>query len=94
MSNVEKLSIAITHDMAVIVRKAVESGDYASSSEVVRDALRDWKLKRSSQQSEVNKMRQLWQEGIESGAGRFSNMGAIKKEAQKRFSVNSFTESE
>ncbi len=31
--------------MAVIVKKAVEEGDYASTSEVVRAALRDWNRK-------------------------------------------------
>jgi antitoxin ParD1/3/4 len=45
MANVEKLSIALTAEMAAMVRQAVESGEYASSSEVVRDALRDWKVK-------------------------------------------------
>ena len=43
MANVERLSIALTPDMATIVRQAVESGDYASASEVIRDALREWK---------------------------------------------------
>mgnify|MGYP001604329124 FL=1 len=41
MSTVEKLSIALTPEMAKEVRTAVDSGEYASSSEVIRDALRD-----------------------------------------------------
>ena len=36
-----------------MVRQAVESGDYASNSEIVREALRDWKLKRALQQQDV-----------------------------------------
>ena len=35
--------------MATSVKAAVEGGDYASTSEVVREALRDWKRKRSTQ---------------------------------------------
>ena len=41
MANVEKISIALPADMATLVRNAVETGDYASSSEVIREALRD-----------------------------------------------------
>lgn len=87
MPNVEKVSIALTLDMAAVVREAVASGDYASSSEVIRDALRDWKLKRSARQSGIEHVRELWEEGTASGAGRLS-MSAIKKEARKRLAKN------
>jgi len=84
MANVEKLSIALTPEMAAIVRQCVESGEYASSSEVIREALRDWKLKRSLQQNEIAELRSLWQTGLDSGSGRFADMNAIKAEARKR----------
>lgn len=85
MAHVEKLSIALTPEMAAVVRQCVESGEYASSSEVIREALRDWKLKRSLQQNEIAELRRLWQEGLESGPGPFADMDAIKAEARKRF---------
>ena len=31
-------------DMAALVKAAMEGGDYASTSEVVSNALRDWKF--------------------------------------------------
>lgn len=86
MAHVEKLSIALTPEMAAIVRQCVESGEYASSSEVIREALRDWKYKRDFQQAEIEELRRLWKEGIESGAGRFSSVEEIKAEAKRRFS--------
>jgi antitoxin ParD1/3/4 len=46
MGKVEKISIALTDEMLVWIKKAVASGDYASSSEVIRHALRDWKGQR------------------------------------------------
>lgn len=85
MANVEKLSIALTPDMAAIVRQAVESGDYASASEVIRDALRDWKLKRAVDREMVEELRRLWQEGIDSGPAEPLDMEAIKREARARF---------
>ena len=84
MANVEKVSIALTVDMAAVVREAVASGEYASSSEVVRDALRDWKLKRSLRRTEIEHLRALWEDGLASGTGQFSDMNAIKQEARKR----------
>ena len=43
---------------------AVATGEYASSSEVVRDALRDWTHKRSLRQQGVAELRQVWQEAM------------------------------
>lgn len=84
MANVEKVSIALTPDMLTVVREAVESGDYASSSEVVREALRDWKRRRALEQKDVEALRHLWQEGLASGPGRYADMAAIKAEARRR----------
>jgi len=70
MSNVEKISIALTVDMAGGVREAVESGDYATTSEVIRDALRDWLLKRRVALLEQDALRLLIREGMDSGPGR------------------------
>jgi antitoxin ParD1/3/4 len=53
MAAIERLTITLPSDMAAVVKGAVEGGDYASSSEVVREALRDWKMKRSLQLQEL-----------------------------------------
>lgn len=84
MAHIEKLNIALTPEMAAVVRQCVESGEFASSSEVILEALRDWKLKRSLQQNEIEELRSLWQTGLESGPGRFADMSAIKAEARQR----------
>lgn len=84
MPNVEKMSIALTPEMAAAVRAAVENGEYVSSSEVVREALRDWQLRRSLHQKELEELRRLWQEGRDSGPGHHADMQAIKAEARRR----------
>jgi antitoxin ParD1/3/4 len=53
MSEIERMTITLPSDMAAVVKGAVEGGDYASSSEVVREALRDWKMKRALQLQEL-----------------------------------------
>ncbi|MGO4209374.1 type II toxin-antitoxin system ParD family antitoxin [Terriglobus sp. 2YAB30_2] len=62
MASIEKISIALPPEMVSQVRQAVDSGEYASSSEVIRDALRDWTYKRQLQQNGVTELRQLWQQ--------------------------------
>ncbi len=84
MANVEKLSIALTPEMAGLVRRAVESGEYASTSEVVREALREWKQRRALRQQDIEELRRLWEEGLASGPGRFEDMESIKAEARRR----------
>ena len=64
MTAAEKISIALPPEMVAIVRSAVAAGEYASSSEVIRDALRDWKHKRNLRQQGVAELRKLWQEAL------------------------------
>lgn len=65
MSAIEKISIALPHEMIMTVREAVETGEYASSSEVIRDALRDWTLKRNLRQQGIEELRRVWQEALQ-----------------------------
>ena len=57
MANVEKISIALPADMATLVRNAVETGDYASSSEVIREALREWKARRAAPRDQMRSVK-------------------------------------
>ena len=84
MATVEKISIALTPEMASEVRMAVKSGDYASSSEVIREALRDWRRKRALQDQEIKELRGLWDSGLESGIGQYRSMDDIKQAARER----------
>jgi antitoxin ParD1/3/4 len=71
MSNVERITVTLTADMAGDVRSAVSAGEYASSSEIVREALRDWRHKRALRQRELEDLRADIRRGIEDAeAGR------------------------
>jgi antitoxin ParD1/3/4 len=69
MAKVEKITVGLSEDTLSAVRDAVASGEYASTSEVVRDALRDWKVKHRLSRMELDEMRRLVQEGADSGPG-------------------------
>jgi antitoxin ParD1/3/4 len=84
MPNVEKISVALPTEMAALVRKAVETGDYASSSEVIREALREWKTRRVARSEATAELRRLWDEGVGSGQSAELDMAAVKKRARQR----------
>ncbi len=65
MSTIERMTITMPSDMAAEIKAAVAAGDYASTSEVVRDALRDWTHKRQLQQNGIAELRALWHEARE-----------------------------
>jgi antitoxin ParD1/3/4 len=67
MANVEKISIALPTDMASLVRCAVETGDYASSSEVMREALREWKARRAARSDAISEIRRLGTQVLRAG---------------------------
>ena len=62
MTTVEKMSIALPPEMAATVRQAVEAGEYASNSEVIREALRDWSYQRDLRQRGLDDLRAMWDE--------------------------------
>jgi antitoxin ParD1/3/4 len=45
MRTTKQFSITLPHEMAEMVRARVESGEYASESEVIRDGLRTLQMK-------------------------------------------------
>jgi antitoxin ParD1/3/4 len=63
--SIEKISIALPGAMAAIIRGAVDSGEYASNSEVVRDAMRGWTHQRSLRQQGISELRQVWREALQ-----------------------------
>ena len=46
MQTAEKISITLPPDMLRLIREAVDGGEYASTSEALRDAVRTWHRQR------------------------------------------------
>jgi antitoxin ParD1/3/4 len=80
--NVEKMSVALTPEMAAAVRDAVATGEYASASEVVREALRLWKAHQIARARELEELRRMWREGLDSGPTSPLDFAEIKAEAR------------
>lgn len=64
------LTISLSPAQVARLRDAVESGAYASNSEVVRDALRLWEQRQQLRDLEMARLKRAYDEGLASGEGR------------------------
>ncbi len=63
--NAEKLSITLPAEMARMIRRHVESGAYASNSEVIREAMRFWQDRRGEREGRLDAIRAQLQEAAD-----------------------------
>ncbi len=84
MSTVEKLSISLTPETAADIREAIAGGEYASTSEVIRDALRAWKQRRRERAAVIGELSRLWREGARSGDAIDLDVEDIKSRGRAR----------
>jgi antitoxin ParD1/3/4 len=84
MPDVQKVSIALTGEQVSALKAAVEAGEYATTSEIVREAVRDWQFKRELRQEDIARLRRLWDEGKASGKARRVDFGRVKREGRNR----------
>jgi antitoxin ParD1/3/4 len=71
MADIERMTIVFPEQMAAEIRATVKAGEYASTSEAVRDAVRLWRDRREMRGLERDALRRVWDEGKASGiAGR------------------------
>jgi antitoxin ParD1/3/4 len=88
---VQKISIALTGEQIGALKAAVETGEYATTSEIVREAIRDWQFKRELRQEDLRRLRQLWDQGKAGGAASPVDFDNAHREARLRL-ANSIEE--
>ena len=84
MANVEKISVALTPELAAILREAVEMHEYASVSEVVREALRLMDEQDRLRQAKLEELRRELRKGLDSGPSEPWDAAAVKAKARSR----------
>lgn len=63
MSKLERITVTMPAEMAAKLRAAVDEGSYATSSEIVREAVRAWAEKQERREAELARIRALIAEG-------------------------------
>lgn len=69
MATIERLAITMPAEMAATLRHTVDRGEYASTSEIVREAVRGWTRRRDADRRDLETLREAIRMGDESGPG-------------------------
>lgn len=84
LAAVERMTVVFPEPMATQIRAAVEAGEYASTSEAVRDAVRLWSDRRKFRDMETERLQQTWDAGKASGRHGALDFEALRREARAR----------
>jgi antitoxin ParD1/3/4 len=87
MPDVQKVSIALTGEQLGALKAAVETGEYATTSEIVREAIRDWQFKRELRLEDLKRLRQLWDQGKHSGTATPVDFDQARRAARSRLAI-------
>lgn len=82
MAKIERMTVVFPEPMADQIRAAVEAGEYASTSEAVRDAVRLWEDRRALRRGDLERLRRAWDEGKASGIAGPLDMEALIADAR------------
>lgn len=79
MSTIERLTITMPAEMLALVKAAVDEGEYSSTSEIIRESLRDWTHKRALRLQEFTALKADIDAGLaDMRAGRLTEFKADK----------------
>ena len=67
MPAIERMTITMPAELAETLRHTVAGGEYASTSEVVREALREWTRRRDVERQDLEALRAAIKAGLDSG---------------------------
>ena len=89
--SVERITVTLTADMAHTIKAAVNRGLYASNSEIVREALRDWRMKQLAQEHRLEALHQDISRGLDDireGRVQDFDAGRIVAKGEKRLNLS------
>lgn len=87
MANIERMTVVFPEPTAARICAAVEAGEYATTSEAVRDAVRLWSGRRQLQEHELERLRQAWDAGKASGMHGPIAFDELRQEARRRLAA-------
>lgn len=67
MTQYRTLTVTVSAALAEALEAAVESGDYPTTGEIIREALGGWQRQRRLRAEEIAELQRLIQEGLDSG---------------------------
>jgi antitoxin ParD1/3/4 len=82
------MNVSLTEELANFVKAKVGTGRYASSSEVVREALRLMERVERRDAEKLGWLRNAWQEGVDGGDAGELDLAELKREGRARLAAS------
>lgn len=82
------LTISLSDQQSSRLQSAVDAGQYASNSEVVRDALRLWERREEMRALEMSRLKQAYDQGMASGSGKVVHRATLLAELRAEIAGN------
>jgi antitoxin ParD1/3/4 len=80
MSKLERITVTMPAEMVAKLRAAVEAGEYATTSEIVREAMREWIDQQDRREAAMAKFREEIDKGL---AGPFHDGETVMHELRE-----------
>ena len=87
MPTAEKISITLPPEINRVIKQRVDAGDFASSSELIREALRVWQRREEEHQEKLAAIRAKLQSSIDDPRPSVS-LGAAFERLRQRHEAN------
>jgi antitoxin ParD1/3/4 len=82
------LNVSLTEHLVDYIKTKVSTGRYASSSEVVREALRMLEQADQHEAERLERLRAAWRDGVDSGDAGELDFAALKQEGRARLAAS------
>jgi len=82
------ISVSLTPELMSLIKTKVDSGRYASTSEVVREALRLMEKADLQEAESIKGLRLAWREGIESGDAGELDFAELRRTARRELAAH------
>ena len=84
MSKLERITVTMSEEMVAKMRAVVDAGEYATISEIVREALRDWSDQHERREAALAALRVEVEKGL---AGPFEDGEVVMQRLLDRFTA-------
>jgi len=65
---IERITISLPHDMLSSIKEKVQAGEYASTSEIIRDAMRQWQKNEQDRSAVLHVIKDRLKQSLRSGS--------------------------
>jgi antitoxin ParD1/3/4 len=84
MPDIQEVSVTLTGEQIAAMSDAVQAGEYATTNEIIQEAMELWQSRRELQRSTIERLGHAWDAGKASGPATTLDFDSLRREARRR----------